>query len=177
MLELIPIRTDHPYYPFVERLLESAFPPEERRNADRQRTTTDGNARFRCLVIQTELEQPIGLITCWDFADFLYIEHFAIDQKRRGYGYGREALQLMLEQTPLPVVLEVEMPQRANDTAHRRIGFYKRLGFRLRRAEYKQPPYRQGDGWLPMKLMTYGPFKKMDKAIKLIRREVYEAVR
>ena len=49
-----------------------------------------------------------------------------------------------------PVVLEVEMPLIKGDITHRRIGFYRRQGFSLRRIPYKQPPYREGDKWLPM---------------------------
>ena len=41
--------------------------------------------------------------------------------------------------------------------AERRINFYKRQGFELWENDYKQPPYRKGESYLPMYLMIYGP--------------------
>lgn len=172
MIQLSKIKTDHKHYSFVEGLLEASFPAEERRNADLQRANTDGNPLFHCCLVEED-KRPVGLMTYWHFDTFIYIEHFAIDPKRRGYGYGTEALKVMLSQAELPVVLEVEIPLRVNDVPHRRIGFYKRIGFQLRKYDYKQPPYRWGDEWLPMKLMTYGTLKAVDKAVKTIYREVY----
>ena len=175
MLNIIPINTDNPHYEFVEKLLQSAFPPEERRNNRLQRKYTDEKENFHCSLIQTNQGVPIGLITHWNFTDFIYIEHLAIDKQLQGKGYGTQALQKLLKESKCPMVLEVEIPKHPNDLAFRRIGFYKRLGFRLRRIAYKQPPYRRGDEWFPMKLMTWGKFPLINKAIKNIYREVYGA--
>lgn len=53
-----------------------------------------------------------------------------------------------------PVVLEVEMP--TEEMSKRRIGFYERLGFVLDHHVYFQPPYRKGEAFLEMRLMTHG---------------------
>ena len=50
------------------------------------------------------------------------------------------------------IVLEAEEP--TDDITRRRIGFYQRQGFVLQDVPYQQPPYRSGDEWFPMKLMT-----------------------
>lgn len=173
MLNIIPINTGSPHYKFVEELLESAFPQEERRDNRLQRKYTDKKENFHCNLIQTCQAMPIGVITYWDFTDFMYIEHLAIDKQQRGKGYGTQALQKLLEESSLPIILEAEIPNHPNDFAFRRIGFYKRLGFRLRRISYKQPPYRMGDEWLPMKLMTSGKYPPINRTIKTIYREVY----
>lgn len=172
MIQLSEIHTDHEHYPFVEELLHSAFPQEERRDTPQQREYTDHQPKFHCSLV-TDDKQPVGVITHWHFYGFIYIEHFAIAPKLRGKGYGSEALKLMLEQTEGPVVLEVEIPHYANDIAFHRIGFYKRLGFHLRKTDYKQPPYRPSDGWLPMKLMTTGKLRSLVRVIKTLHREVY----
>ena len=50
------------------------------------------------------------------------------------------------------IVLEVEEP--IDELTKRRIGFYQRQGFTIQDMPYQQPPYRKGDDWYPMKLMT-----------------------
>ena len=175
MLILKEINTFHRHYPFVEELLQTAFPSDERRDDEQQREYTDGNTLFHCLLIQ-KAENPVGLITYWDFTDFVYVEHFAIHEELRGKNYGQRAMTLFLQDMNRPVVLEVEMPRVKGDITHRRIAFYRRIGFSLRKMAYKQPPYRDGDEWLPMKLMTYGKFKWLrmaETARDTIYKEVY----
>ena len=175
MIALQPINTEHALYLFVEKLLHSAFPSDERRDDEQQRAYTDNNKQFHCLLIRS-LEIPVGLLTYWDFEDFIYIEHFAIHENLRNKGYGKQAMQLFLKDKSLPVVLEVEMPRIKGDITHRRIAFYRRQGFSLRRMPYKQPPYRQGDDWLPMKLMSTGSAKKWLPLTELVRNSIYQVV-
>lgn len=175
MLALKEIKTSHERYPFVEALLQSAFPSDERRDDKEQRNFTNNNEKFHCLLIQ-DSGKPIGLITYWDFEAFVYVEHFAIREDQRRSGWGTKAMTLFLQGMNLPVVLEVEMPRVKGDITHRRIRFYRHIGFSLRKMAYEQPPYRNGDGWLPMKIMTYGKFNWLKMAGNIretIYREVY----
>ena len=48
MLTLKEINTFHRHYLFVEDLLQSAFPSDERRDDEQQRDFTDGNNFFLC---------------------------------------------------------------------------------------------------------------------------------
>lgn len=174
MIALQPINTGHALYLFVEKLLHSAFPPDERRDDEQQRMYTDQNEKFNCLLIR-EFENPIGLITYWDFKDFVYVEHFAIHENYRNGGLGKQALRIFLQGINRPVVLEVEMPRIKGDITHRRISFYRRQGFSLRRMAYKQPPYREGDSWLPMKLMSCGKVR-WEKIAETVRDTIYRYV-
>ena len=175
MISLQPIHTDHALYLFVEKLLQSAFPKDERRDDAQQRAYTDRNPKFHCLLIR-DFDQPVGLLTYWDFADFVYIEHFAIHENLRNGGLGQQAMRMFLQQTELPVVLEVEMPHTKRDMTRRRIAFYRRQGFSLRRMTYRQPPYREGDGWLPMKIMSTGSAKKWLPMTETVRDTIYREV-
>ena len=139
MIALQPIHTEHALYLFVEKLLHSAFPSDERRDDEQQRAYTDGNNKFRCLLIR-------------DFA-----------------------MRTFLQDMDRPVVLEVEMPRVKGDITHRRIAFYRRQGFSLKRMPYRQPPYRTGDKWLPMKLMSYGKVKWL-RIAELVRDTIYSEV-
>lgn len=110
--------------------------------------------------------QYAGFLTAWDFNDFIYLEHFAIDEAARNGGIGGKALKQFLASCRVPIVLEVEIP--TDDLSKRRIGFYERLGFQLDTHLYYQPPYRQGGPTLEMRLMTYGdlPLSASFEAVK-----------
>ena len=174
MIALQSITTDHALYLFVEKLLHSAFPPDERRDDKEQRANTDRNDKFHCLLIR-DFETPIGLITYWDFTDFVYVEHFAIHEDFRNEGLGAQAMKMFLQEMDIPVVLEVEMPRIKGDITHRRIAFYRRQGFSLRRMAYKQPPYREGASWLPMKIMSCGKVR-WEKIAETVRDKIYREV-
>jgi len=153
-MEIIPIGTDHPYYAETERLLERAFPPEERRlQADQRRiAASDPRMEVDALV---HGQRFIGLMTCWHLERILYVEHLATLPELRGTGLGTAALRLLLARATTPVVLEVELP--TDEYARRRIEFYRRNEFVLwERQSYLQPPYRAGTDPLPMRLMVYG---------------------
>ena len=176
MITLQPITIFHRHYRFVEELLHSAFPKNERRDDELQRTYTEKNKKFHCLLIRNA-ETPVGLLTYWDLNEFVYVEHFAIHESMRNNGLGSQAMKAFLQGMDRPVVLEVEIPRRKGDLPHRRISFYRRLGISPRRMPYRQPPYRKGDDWLPMKLMSTGATTRWmriaEKVRDTIHREVY----
>ena len=65
-------------YGFVEELMHTAFPAQERRDTPQQREYSDSNPLF-CNNVIVEDGKPVGMISYWDMGDFYYIEHFAID--------------------------------------------------------------------------------------------------
>ena len=165
--------TDDALYPYVEELLVASFPREEYRDLDEQRRNVEDEPRFHCNVVLCD-GAPTGLLTCWMLHGFCYVEHFAIDPARRNGGLGGDVIALLCRRVPLPVVLEVECPD--TEMARRRIGFYQRQGFVLWNIPYLQPPYRPGDGFLPMHLMTCGEGLSetdFDRVQREIHREIY----
>ena len=156
MIEIKQVKAqDEVNYTFVEKLMHTAFPQEERRDTVQQREYSDNNPRF-CNNIILENGNSIGMISYWTMGDFYYIEHFAIDPSLRNGGYGKRVLEMIKKQLKGPIVLEVEEPN--DEMSTRRIHFYKRLEFTLHKKPYIQPPYRKGDSGLPMLLMTYPLF-------------------
>lgn len=176
MISLQPVTTaDAALYKYVEQLLVASFPEAERRPLDDWRAYTDHEPRFHNNAVLDD-GQPVGLMTYWDFDRFGYAEHFAIDPARRNGGLGQRVMQHLCQQWGRPFVLEVEMPD--NDLARRRIGFYQRQGLVLWDALYQQPPYRPGDGFLPMRLMAHGDLqctRDYEHVRSTIYREVYHA--
>ena len=173
MIEIKQVKTkDQADYAFVEELMHTAFPQEERRDTEQQRAYSDHHPLF-CSNIVLEDGTPIGMISYWTMTDFYYIEHFAIDPARRNGGYGRRVLEAIKERLKGPIVLEVEMPN--DEMSIRRIHFYKRLEFTLHHKPYMQPPYRKEDSGLPMLLMTYGNID-MESDFEKVRDTLYKEV-
>lgn len=154
MIKLQRIKTaDVDLYQFMENLITTAFPAEEYRALEQLREYTDKVELFHNNVI-LEDEHPIGLLTYWNFGEFYYIEHFATDPSMRNGGYGKKTLEYVCTQLGKPIVLEVERPE--EEMAIRRIGFYQRQGFKLWKNDYLQPPYKEGDDFLPLYIMAHG---------------------
>lgn len=101
--------SDVQHYQFMENLLIAAFPPEEYRELKELREYTDRTGNFYNNII-FDNETPVGFITYWDFNDFYYVEHFAIDPTLRNGGYGKKTLDYLCKELDRPIVLEVEMP-------------------------------------------------------------------
>ena len=77
MIEIKQVKTqDEVNYTFVEKLMHTAFPQEERRDTVQQREYSDNNLRF-CNNIILENGNSIGMISYWTMGDFYYIENFA----------------------------------------------------------------------------------------------------
>lgn len=155
MLQLIPVQgSDKDLLDFIETVYIDSFPPDERREFETIKELLENNEAFNLLAILSD-DQPVGLLSYWIWHDMAYIEHFAVDDKWRGSGFGAETLKLFLAQKGMPVVLEVEKPE--DDFSKRRIGFYERLGFRLWPDHfYIQPAYAKDKNALELHLMTHG---------------------
>ena len=172
-MELIPVKTTHPYYAYAEQLMTDAFPPEERRPIEQQRAYTDHNPLFHSNAV-VENGQFAGILNYWELDGFIYVEHLATDPALRGGGIGGRALDLLSAQSSLPIVLEVEHPD--TEIAGRRIGFYRRHGYTLwERKTYIQPPYGDDLPWLPLLLMVNGRLEE-EKDFERIRKDIYETV-
>ena len=140
-------------YEYMEQLITAAFPPEEYRPLEELRLYTDNKPHFYNNIIFHH-DTPVGFITYWDFDKFYYVEHFATNPALRNGGYGKRTLEHLCEVLKRPIVLEVERP--VEEMAKRRINFYQRHGFTLWEKDYYQPPYKEGDDFLPMYLMVHG---------------------
>ena len=173
MILLEKIHTNDERYAFVESLLNSAFPQAERRDTAMQRNVTDNNPLFSCYLIKNDTE-TVGFITVWDFEQFCYIEHFAIDERFRNSGCGQKAVRTLMCIAGRPFVLEVEMP--VDEISCRRIGFYQRQGFKVwDKYDYIQPPYRKDGETLPMRLMASEGLDP-DLFFNTVKRRLYKDV-
>ena len=162
----------------IEMLYVGSFPPVERRAFANVKVLLEkDNVPFH-IIAATEGDELVGFLSYWDFGTFRYIEHFAVDVKKRGNGIGSGILEhFIAENGKVPFVLEVELPE-AYD-ARRRVDFYMRHCFIIwKRLKYIQPPYERGGDSLEMKLMTLhvNDQNKVSEMAGIIQNEVYKPI-
>ena len=172
-LKMEAVTTAHPRYQFIEDLLNLAFPRQDRRDDARQRHETDHNPLFTPYLI-SENGQEIGLLTLWRFPGFTYAEHLATLPSLRGKGLGQRVMEKLINDSSLPIVLEVEPP--TDELKQRRIGFYQRCGFMLwEHRTYMQPPYSAQLPSIPLRLMVHGQLSE-EQDFDHVCREIYTNV-
>lgn len=151
--------------------MKTAFPYEERRDYSDQKECLK-NKYFNFFEIY-DGDVAVGFTALWVFENFVFIEHIAIDEDKRGGGYGSKAIELIKEKYNKPLILEAEAP--VTEQQIKRIKFYNRLGFNVNSFNYTQPSYH-GDEGVPLLILSY-PNKltdeEFDEFLKETRREVY----
>lgn len=177
MIQLVRVsQTDIESLKYIRSVYEYSFPADERRDFDKVKALLKENDAFRLALIEKD-GTPVGLFAYWEWSDWRYVEHFAVDNTCRGGGIGAEVMQAFLQMSGTPVVLEVEHPD--DEISRRRIGFYERQGFILQPAfDYIQPPYDSSKNPLHLYLMSFGMpgFSKQYPEIeKRLHKEVYGA--
>lgn len=132
-------------------LYERAFPREERRSWEQHCRAMEEESVFRCLSLSDDGE-VVGLMFCWELTGCLFIEHFAIDESKRGRGLGQAALRLLQQECKL-IILEIELPE--DEVTCRRLRFYRAAGFVLLPYEHVQRPFHADTSALSMKLLSW----------------------
>ncbi|MCF0120748.1 MAG: GNAT family N-acetyltransferase [Oscillospiraceae bacterium] len=151
----------------IFKIMAASFPPDERRPYEEEKRKL---GRENCRVFVERADGiVVGFMVTWLLDDFSYLEHFAVDESRRGGGIGARMLSELLEILPKPVLLEVDPPE--TDTARRRIAFYERFGFRLNDRLWHQPPLAPGQGPVELRIMTV-PDPVSDELWDIIVREL-----
>ena len=178
-MQLISQTTSSIHYTTIESLLISAFPKTERRSLEQQREYTNNNSKFT-VYAAVEKEKLVGFFTLWTFAEFCFVEHFAVFPQFRQQGYGSFMLQEIKEQVHIPIFLETEIP--FSERQKLRQKFYEKNGFRKLEQSYFQPPYGANKTCFMMDLMMYGEIVaenaderdiKIYQYVKEIYKEVY----
>lgn len=157
----------------VYALMQQAFPRDEIRPADGQRRLL-ARPEYRMLVCRQDSGEIVGLMAVWQFTEFVFLEHFAVNPACRGAGIGTRMLQELLSRAQKPVCLEVELP--LDDLTRRRIAFYERNGFFLNDYDYIQPPMAEGQAPVPLRIMSHGSLlsaSQFDRLRNTLYREVY----
>ncbi len=162
----------HEHFDQIYDLLEANFIPEEYRSYEAQKELLN-NPYYTIYALYTEDDEVKAFLSVWDFKDFAYFEHFAVNAKHRNGGLGGKFLNQLIEEIDKDVCLEVEIP--TSQDAHRRIGFYERNNFFLNEFPYVQPSLRGGSDAVPLYIMTTSS-KIVSKTFKNIKKTLYKEV-
>ena len=152
--------------------MTAAFPIEERRDCYDEKECLN-NKFFNFFEIY-DGEIPVGFTALWIFDAFVFIEHIAIDEDKRGGGYGSKTIELIKETFKKPIILEAEAPE--TEQQIKRIRFYERLDFKINAFDYMQPSYHGGEG-VPLLILSYPELltqNDFDKFLNQTRKEVYK---
>lgn len=152
-------------------ILRASFPFNERRGLNAQIKIMKNKLYDLFLVYDSK--ELVGIIAYWNFHSFLFIEHLAIKNKFRNHGRGTELLRNHIIKKNKKAVLEAEKLK--NRISIKRIKFYKKVGFKLNRHNYIQPPYDKSKKPVPMFLMSF-PDKLSNINFLDIRKKIYTKV-
>ena len=170
MIRFVPITEER--FDLVFSKMVAAFPFEERRDISDQKECLN-NKFFRFFEIFDD-ENDVGFIALWDFPEFVFIEHLAIDEDKRAGGYGSKTIELLKASYKKPLILEAEAPE--TEQQIKRIRFYERLGFKINAYDYEQPSYHGGEG-VPLKILSFPELinqEKFDLFMKRTRENPYK---
>jgi len=135
------------YKSFLE-IYTISFPVHEQRNS-RQQEEAFGDDRYH-LVIKTEGELLVSFIAYWDFPDYVYIEHLAVNPDLRGQNKGSELLNDFAAITDKTIILEIDPP--VDEMSWKRLSFYERLGYIPNTYTHYHPAYNKANK--PHKLLV-----------------------
>lgn len=131
----------------------NSFPDYERRSIE-----AHIKALGDCLFYANEIyvdSKIIGVLFYWKLSNYIFIEHFAIDESLRGKNYGSLVLQkLIADNKDSLIILEIEPP--IDDISNKRLRFYEKLGFKMNDYYYEHPSFRAINPHVhELKLMSY----------------------
>lgn len=173
MIKLIPVTNSLDLTEDLKQIYLDSFPPDERRDWQKMKDLLKDSNFFLNKVLENQ--ELVGLISVWNFQGFVFIEHFAILESKRGKGIGSQALKQVIAENLNTIIVEVEEP--ISDDARRRIAFYESAGFSVCEGIYHQPPYSPDKNKVKMLLMSF-PEKilplEFDEIKTRIYREVYQ---
>jgi len=137
----------------VYEIMDQSFPRDEIRPYEGQKKLLD-IPEYQLFVSEDEDNQINGFLATWDFDEFVFLEHFAVDPNQRNGGVGRRLLREVIESFDKMACLEVELPD--CEMSIRRIHFYERNGLFYNEYEYEQPSIATGRYPIPLRVMTSG---------------------
>lgn len=126
-----------PWYERFHHIYSVSFPLYEQRNEKQQEYAFGFNHYY--LECGIENQTILYFIAYWDYKDYIYIEHFAVNPDHRGLNVGTVALQNIIEEKKKLILLEIDPLN--TELAMKRYRFYRKLGFVENDYQHFHPPY------------------------------------
>lgn len=156
----------------IYRIMGKSFPKDEYRSYTEQKELLS-NSIYSIYVLQGDGGSVNAFIAVWEFSEFLFIEHLAVNPEFRNSGLGTQILSETAALFNKSACLEVEPPE--TEISRRRIEFYKRSKFFFNEYPYIQPAMSKGGKPVPLFIMTSGGTIDEEK-FKQIKNTLYSKV-
>lgn len=129
--------TEDAWYNDFLRIYSISFPVYEQRN-HKQQLYAFGDDRYNlyCLI---EDEIMNSFISFWNFDNYVYIEHLAVNDKLRGKNIGTETLTRFIEEIKKTIILEIDPI--IDNVSSKRLQFYQKIGFKENEYKHIHPAY------------------------------------
>ncbi|MFI3258595.1 MAG: GNAT family N-acetyltransferase [Rikenellaceae bacterium] len=162
---------DHPLFATCWQIYNDSFPLCERRDESSQRRAMQSeDYHFEAILRGDEV---VGFVGYWIFGgETLFLEHIAISSSCRGGGVGGVVME-RLQGFGLLIVGEIE--PMVDEITRRRCDFYLRHGFVVNGHAHRQPPFREGEEWLPLVVISH-PRMATEEEYERFRRSQIEIV-
>lgn len=149
--------TGDSWYISFSSIYSVSFPVYEQRNTCQQ------NEAFRNphyhLATLIENEEVASFISYWEFDDYIYIEHLAVNQKLRGKNIGSITLNDFAKTTKKTIILEID--PLIDDISEKRLHFYEKLGYKVNPYKHHHPSY--DEQFPPHELLVLSLNKQLSK--------------
>lgn len=155
-------------------LYEKSFPIEERRDLSQLKRMIDSNSEMS---VNSALVDGVvsGIVICWDFDEFRYLEHFAVFPSMRNKNLGQQILNYWASLSEKPRILEVEPAD--DPLSLRRVNFYKRNGYQVIYTDYIQPSYYTDADACRLWIMASKSDIDISNVLNVIKYNVYDKPR
>jgi len=125
------------WYKSFSDIYAVSFPVHEQRS-EKQQTEAFSNEHYH-LLVKIENDKLVSFIACWDFEDYVYIEHLAVNPELRGKSMGSGTLNDFANLMKKIIVLEIDPLK--DEISRKRLSFYERLGYELNSYIHFHPAY------------------------------------
>ncbi|WP_029905313.1 N-acetyltransferase [Prevotella sp. 10(H)] len=147
---------DRWYKPFWD-IYTVSFPVYEQRDESQQLTAFNDERYYLLANIENDTLQ--FFVACWDFTDYVYIEHLAVNPDLRGKNIGSIMLDTFAKTVQKTVLLEIDPI--TDSISEKRFRFYEKLGYKLNPYKHAHPAYKEG--YKPHELLVLSLNKTLTK--------------
>lgn len=127
------------YYNDFISIYSTSFPVYEQRSHEQQLYAfSSKHYHLFCRISENRLN---AFISFWNFDNYVYVEHFAVNSQIRGQSTGTNTLTQFMEETQKMIVLEIDPI--VNEISKKRLSFYQKLDFKPCPYKHVHPAYNK----------------------------------
>mgnify|MGYP001028533630 CR=1 FL=1 len=149
--------TEDKWYKSFLEIYTISFPVYEQRNPKQQKEAFS-DSRYH-LIAKIEEEKFISFIAYWEFENYIYIEHLAVNPELRGQNKGSELLKDFADIMSKTIILEID--PLTDEISRKRLVFYEKLGYKTNPYKHFHPPYDKS--YTPHQLVVLSLNRQVDQ--------------